>query len=136
MWPTIDRARRRLGGWSAVPGDPSPTRPVPAAVDAPESAESPPEDVVIVLRGPEVHRLREALLHTLGGAIERPDTPHRIEHALSLVLARHAAPGRARVLRRPAGVSSPESWEIHLDGVDRPTATAVREAGRTGRLAR
>jgi hypothetical protein len=75
-----------------------------------------------------------ALQQALGNAVERPDTPARIEHALSLVLAGRDDPGRPRVLRRPAGVSTPEAWEIHLEGVDHATGTAVRSAGRTGRF--
>jgi hypothetical protein len=132
MWPTIDRARRRLSGGSSTPADPPPT---PGSVDVSTTIESAPEDVVIILRGHEIDRLRQALQRSLGNLIERPDTPHRIERALSIVLAGGDALGRPRVLRRPAGISSPESWEIHLDGVDRATATAVREAGRTGRFA-
>ncbi len=82
----------------------------------------------------ELDKLRVALQHALGSAVERPDTPARIERALSLLLAQRGAVGRPRVLRRPAGVSTPESWEIHLDGVEPATATAVRDAGRTGRF--
>ena len=128
MWPTIDRARRRLSGGSAVLRDPPPTSPTVPTMPA-------REDAVIVLRGIEVDRLGEALRHILGSGIERPDTPDRIERALSLLLARNGTHGRARVLRRPAGVSTPESWEIHLDGVDDSAVVAVRDAGRTGRLA-
>jgi len=93
------------------------------------------EDVVIVLGGADVDRLRQALQRCLGSAIERPDTPDRFERALSLVLARSGEPGRPRVLRRPAGISTPESWEIHLDGVDGTMVATIRAAGRTGRFA-
>ena len=90
---------------------------------------------MIVFGGAQVDRLRAALQLVLGDAVERPDTPARIEQALLLVLAGRGAPGRPRVLRRPAGLSTPESWEVHLDGVDRATARAVREAGLTGVIA-
>jgi hypothetical protein len=90
------------------------------------------EDVVIILGRVELDQLRDALKNALGDEVERPNTPARLEQALSLLLARRAAPGRPRVLRRPAAVSTPESWEIHLDGVDRATSTAVRDASRTG----
>jgi hypothetical protein len=129
MWPTIDRARRRLSGSID-----------PAGTDASASEPTTPstrrlEDVVIVLGRVELVQLRAALQEVLGDAVERPDSPARIERALSLLMAQRGAPGRPRVLRRPAAVSTPEAWEIHLDGVDRTTADAVRGAGRTGRFA-
>ena len=140
MWSTIDRARRRLD--RAVTGTllATPARDdEPAPETAPEPETAPPiarelEDIVIVLGPAELDKLRVALQHALGSAVERPDTPARIERALSLLLGRRGAVGRPRVLRRPAGVSTPESWEIHFDGVEPATAAAVRDAGRTGRF--
>ena len=132
MWPTIDRARRRLSG-TAEPADGT----LPSGDPSPELAAATPrhvEDVVIVLGRQELDHLRAALQAVLGDAVERPNTPARIERALSLLLTRLDAPGKPTVLRRPAAVSTPESWEIHLDGVDRATGTAVRDAGRTGRF--
>ncbi len=90
---------------------------------------------MIVLGRLELDHLRAALQAVLGDSVERPDSPARIERAISLLLQERGAPGRPRVLRRPAAVSTPESWEIHLDGVDRATGAVVRDAGRTGRLA-
>ena len=89
---------------------------------------------MIVLGQEELDHLRAALQAVLGDAVERPNSPARIERALSLLLVARGAPGKPRVLRRPAAVSTPESWEIHLDGVDRATSAAVRDAGRTGRF--
>ena len=120
MWPTIDRARRRLTGASV------------SAESAPAAGGRALEDVVITLGAVELDQLQAALQLLLGDAVERPDTPARIERALVLLLAHRGAPGRPRVLRRPAGLSTPEAWEIHLDGVDAATSTAIREAGRTG----
>ena len=128
MWPTIDRARRRLTGASAHPGSGELDGGPSAAIPAPR----PVEDVVIILGSVEVDQLRAALEGVLGDAIERPDTPARIERALSILLARRGATGKPSVLRRPAGLSTPESWEIHLLGVDRATSRAVRAAGRNG----
>ena len=122
MWPTLDRARRRLSG-ASVSADPSP--------DAGRHV----EDVVIALRSVELDQLQAALQLVLGDDAERPDTPARIERALGLYLAYRGASGVARVLRRPAGLSTPESWEIHLEGVDSATSAAIREAGRSGVLA-
>jgi hypothetical protein len=124
MWPTIDRARRRLSG--ALVSSADPTTP---------PAGRPVEDVVITFGAVELDQLRGALQLLLGDAVERPDTPARIERALGLLLVHRGAPGVARVLRRPAGLSTPEAWEIHLDGVDHATSAAIREAGRTGVLA-
>ena len=128
MWSTIGRARRRLDRGATRTSVPGPDR-----APAPEMTDD-LEDVVIVFVPDEVERLRVALQHALGDTVERPDTPARIERALSLLCARRDVTGRPRVVRRPAAVSNPESWEIHLDGVDQATAMAVRSSGRTGRL--
>jgi hypothetical protein len=139
MWPTIHRARRHLKvGASAPSGVLDAAEPVEldeATAVHPAPAVRRVEDIVIILGGLEIDRLRAALERLLGDAVERPDTPARFERALAMVLARRGAPGKPRVLRRPAAVSTPESWEIHLDGVDHATGRAVREAGRTGVLA-
>jgi hypothetical protein len=146
MWPKIDRARRRLSGGASAPTvsdaadraqavESQVAEPPSDAASAPQApGVGPVEDVVIILGGHEIDRLRAALERFLGNAVERPDTPARLERALSLVLARRDAPGKPRVLRRPAALSTPESWEIHLDGVDYATGSAVRQAGRTGVL--
>jgi hypothetical protein len=131
MWTTIDRARRRLTSVLASADSPAPDQASGDAIAVATPAR-PTEDVVIILGSFQVEQLREALERQLGDAVERPDTPARIEHALSILLAQRQAPGKPRVLRRPAGLSTPESWEIHLDGVDRATSRAVRAAGRTG----
>ena len=92
------------------------------------------EDIVIVFGRTEIDRLRHALQAALGDMVDQPNTPARIESALARILSLAGSPGRPRVLRRPAGVSTPESWEIHLDGSDRASGIALREAGRTGRF--
>ena len=58
--------------------------------------------------------------------------PAPFERALKSLLAIRGAPGTAHVLRRPAILLTPESWEIHIDGTDRATSRAVRSAARTG----
>ena len=78
--------------------------------------------------------LRRALQTALGDAVDQPNTPARIESALGLILNLAGSPGQPHVLRRPAGVSTPESWEIHLDGAERASGIAVRDAMRTGRF--
>ena len=129
MWPTIDRARRRISGDSPAP-DPEPE--ISTCAPAAPVAAAGIEDVVIVPGGPELERLLRALQGFLGATEERPDTPARIERALSGLIASRDGTGRARVLRCPAGVSTPEAWEIHLDGIDRETSDAIRAATRTG----
>lgn len=126
MWPTIDRARRRLRGGSPAPDT------EPEISTGPPAAPALIEDVVIVPGGRELERLLLAFQGFLGAAVERPDTPARIERALSIFIASRGGTGRPRVLRRPAGVSAPEAWEIHLDGIDRGTSDAIRAATRTG----
>ncbi len=109
------------------PPQPKPTRlPHPTAIV---------EDTVIYLGPVELDHLRAALTMHLGGAVERPDTPARLEQALELVLADRGAPGHPRVVRRPAGISTPECWEVHLVGVDPASDSAIREAGRSGGFA-
>jgi hypothetical protein len=90
------------------------------------------EDVVIILGAVEMFQLREALEEVLGDAVEKADTPATFERALKSLLTIRGAPGTAHVLRRPAIVLTPESWEIHIDGTDRATSRAVRSAARTG----
>ena len=122
MWTTIARARRRLIG-DALAGEP----------DEMDEAPAPRlEDVVIILGAVEMFQLREALEEVLGDALEKADTPATFERALKSLLALRGAPGTPRVLRRPAIVLTPETWEIHIDGTDRATSRAVRSAARTG----
>jgi len=122
MWPTIARARRRLTG-EPLPGE---------SVDIDDEPAPRLEDVVIIFGAGEMYQLREALEELLGDAVDRPDTPARFERALEMLLSLRGAPGTASVLRRPALLTTPESWEIHIDGTDRATSRAVRSAGKTG----
>ena len=103
--------------------------------DSAESVDAVLEDVVITMGSHDLDRLRQALQRLLGNAVDRPDTPARIERALALFLTDRHAPGRPRVLRRPAAIMAPECWEICLDGTDQTTVAVIREAGRTGRFA-
>jgi hypothetical protein len=125
MWPTIARARRRLTGDARRDPDDRDDASIPAP--APRL-----EDVVIILGAIEMFQLGEALEDELGASIERPDTPARFERALEMLLARREAPGTPTVLRRPAILTTPESWEIHIVGTDRTTSRALRAAARAG----
>ena len=119
MWPTLARARRRFTG-EPLPGE-------SAATDEPRL-----EDVVIIFGAGEMYQLREALEELLGESVDRPDTPATFERALATYLSLRGAPGTPTVLRRPAVLTTPESWEIHIVGTDRATSRAVRSAGRSG----
>jgi hypothetical protein len=126
MWPTLERARRRISGGTTAPT----TKPAEA-----EPTDAPPVTGLLIVRGgPELDQLRLALQRLQGPSAERPDTPARIEQALKLLIAKRGGAGDPRVLRRPAGVSTPEAWEIHLDGVDSATVDAIRTATRSGRF--
>ena len=122
MWPAIDRARRRLSDRAAAPANAKPQPDDGSTV----------EDVVIVLGRPEISVLLVALETALGDAVDHPDTPATLERALSLLLADRGEPGRPRVLRRPAILSTPESLEIHLEGIEPAMGSAVRDAARNG----
>jgi hypothetical protein len=125
MWMTFHRARRRIGGGETT------TPPIEVRQDLEMERV---EDAVIVLGRLEIECLRHALQRSLGDSVDQPNSPARMEHALELILGREGLPGRPRVLRLPAALSTPESWEIHLDGVEHTTVTAIRDAGRTGRF--
>jgi hypothetical protein len=128
MWPSIARARRRIG---LSPG------PSTAAPVAPAFGEGPDDRLdaaVIVLAPADFDRLCTALAMSLGEPDERPDTPARIGAALSAVLADLGTTTRPSVLRRPATVTVPEAWEIHLTGIDPSTCERIRQAARTGRF--
>jgi hypothetical protein len=134
MWPTIDRARRRLVGDRSerLPAA-EPSSGAPIAPETPAKCDV--EDAVIIFTALQVDQLRVALQLVLGDSVERADTPARIERALSTLLADRGAPGHPSVLRWPAGLLTPESWEIRLEGVQPATGRAIREAGLTGVIA-
>lgn len=127
MRPTIARARRRIGL------SPEPRQPA-AAVPPGHVPDDRLDDAVIVLAPTDFDRLCTALAITLGDPAERPDTPARIGAALSAVLADLGTTAHPRVLRRPATVTVPEAWEIHLTNIDPPTCERIRKAARTGRF--
>jgi hypothetical protein len=141
MWPSIARARRRIGdvltsapaNGTAAPGaasDPAAgTATTPAtSATAPTSAL---EDVVIVLDGHDLEALQDALATTLDIG-DRPDTPARLGTALSALIRARGGTEVPQVIRLPAGLSTPEAWEIRFDAVEPRTCEAIREATRTG----
>jgi hypothetical protein len=135
MWPTFDRTRRRLLG-----SRPSPDRDLvidPTGADAPLAA-SPATatvDCVLAIGRPEVQRLAGALQELLGADAELPDTPARLETALTQAIARLGGGGLPRVTRRPPGLYTPEAWQVHLVAVRPAVSEAIRGAIRTGGFA-
>jgi len=127
MWSTFDRTRRRL---LRVAGDP--VAPGPASANDPTGVGATTGEVVIAIGRPEFDRLGVALQAVLGSGAVRPDTPDLLEAALADAIAGLGASGQTRVARRPAGVYTPETWQVHLTAADPVIETAIRRAIREG----
>lgn len=131
MWSTLQRTRRRILRADAE-------RPlVPASSAADEAigfdlGTKPAGEVVIAIGRPEVDRLGAALQTVLGGRSARLDTPDLLEAAMTEAIAGLGATGQTRVARRPAGLYTPEGWEIGLTATDPIVETAIRRAIREG----
>ena len=124
MWPVPARARRLLRRSSDVDDItiPEPVDDVDAGAPCPE--------MVVSLARPEVDRLAVALQGLLGPGTTRPDTPARLEAALAAAVERMGGAGRPRVVRRPAGLTTPGAWQIALTGVDPTIVDDIRAATR------
>ena len=128
MWSVLDRTRRllRVAGHAADPS--ASTDDGSAATPDPE----PTSDVVIAIGRPELERLGVALQTALGPGTARPDTPARLEAALTDAIAGLGTTGRIRVARRPAGLYTPEAWQVHLTGAEPAIEVSIRRAIREG----
>lgn len=130
MWSTFDRTRRlllRVAEGSLASGSVAANethRIDPAAATTAE--------VVIAIGRPELDRLGVALQALLGNGTARPDTPDRLEAALAEAIAGLGASGRTRVARRPAGLYTPEAWQVHLIEAEPVIEIAIRRAIREG----
>ena|SRR5687767_7812534 len=129
MWSTFDRTRRRL---MRSADDPPSSGPAPADDTSGIDPAATNDEIVIALGRPEFDRLGVALQAVLGGGAVRPDTPDRLEAALADAIAGLGASGRTRVARRPAGLYTPEAWQVHLTGAEPIIETAIRRAIREG----
>src|SRR5688500_148499 len=129
MWSTFDRTRRRL--MRAAEGPPS-SGPAPADTTIGIDPAGTTNEVVIAIGRPEFDRLGVALQAVLGIGAVRPDTPDLLEAALADAIAGLGAIGTTRVARRPAGVYTPEAWQVHLTGAEPVIETAIRRAIREG----
>jgi hypothetical protein len=133
MWSTLDRTRRRLIGlvlrpaleFSAPVADPT-------ELDRAAAAPGPTTEVVIAIGRPEFDRLGAALQAALGRGTTRPDTPDRLEAALAQAIAGLGVSGLTRVSRRPAGLYTPEGWQVSLTEAEPAVERAIRRAIREG----
>ena len=130
MWSTLHRTRRRLLRVDAerplVPGA------APDDADDLDPAAAAANEIVIAIGRPEFDRLGVALQSVVGGRTARLDTPDLLEAALTEAIAGLGATGRTRVARRPAGLYTPEGWEVGLTATDPVVETAIRRAIREG----
>ena len=131
MWSTLHRTRRRILRvdaerplvLGAATGDDA------GGLDPAAEAAN---EVVIAIGRPEFDRLGAALQTVLGGSAVRLDTPDLLESALTEAIAGLGATAQTRVARRPAGVYTPEGWEVGLTATDPIVETAIRRAIREG----
>ena len=131
MWSTLDRTYRRLVSVVIRPAlEFSPRATANPAV--PDSPARPPTEIVIAIGRPEFDRLGAALQAALGPGTTRLDTPDRLEAALADAIARLGATGRPRVARRPAGLYTPEAWQVQLTDAEPAIEIAIRRAIREG----
>lgn len=129
MWSTLDRTRRRLLRLAGLAVDRSVSTDHGAlAAEDP----GPTSDVVIAIGRPELERLGVALQTVLGPGTARPDTPARLEAALTDAIAGLGTTGRIHVARRPAGLYTPEAWQVHLTGAEPAIEVSIRRAIREG----
>lgn len=130
MWSTLDRTRRLL--LRVAEGSPASGSAGANKTTRIDPAEVATGDVVIAIGRPELDRLGVALQAVLGNGTARPDTPDRLEAALADAIAGLGATGRTSVARRPAGLYTPEAWQVHLIAADPVIEIAIRRAIREG----
>ena len=127
MWEPLDRARRRLLGDGPAEASPAPA--VPGTVASRDAA----TDLTFALGRPDLERLIGALAEHAGDET-RPDTPARLQAALARAIGAVSGSGRPTVTRRPAGLYTPETWQIDIADADARTRSTVEQAIRGGGL--
>ena len=132
MWSTLDRTYRRLVSVVIRPALEFSPRATANPATVPDSPAQPPTEIVIAIGRPEFDRLGAALQAALGPGTTRLDTPDRLEAALADAIARLGATGRPRVARRPAGLYTPEAWQVQLTDAEPAIEIAIRRAIREG----
>jgi hypothetical protein len=133
MWgtKTLDRARRRLGLADHRVPEPVASTPPTAALDA-EPVDPRPATISIAFTRPEKDAFAAALGARLGADTPRLDSPARVASALVVVIDRAGGHGRPHVVRRPAGLYTPEYWQVSIHGAD-SVARAELETIAAGR---
>jgi hypothetical protein len=119
IWQPLVRARRRFRGRA------------PAAVSDTANA-SLATDLTFALGRADLERLIGALAEIPGNEQVRPDTPARLEAAIGVAIGRETGQGTPVVTRRPAGLYTPETWQIDVIGADAPTRVLLERAIRGG----
>jgi hypothetical protein len=131
MWSTIQRARQRIRHADPAGGD------ARAEGDAATPAEpsGPGVDLSLALGRADLDRLITALAAAVGPGDGRPDTPARLEAALAAAIVHVRGRGRPSVTRRPAGLYTPEVWQVTVHDTDERTGSAISRAARGEGLA-
>jgi hypothetical protein len=136
MWSTLERTCRRLVDVVVRPAlefSPREARTTATVIAiAPDATTAQPPEIVIALGRSEFDRLGAALQMALGPGATRPDTPARLEAALAEAILALGATGRTRVARRPAGLYTPEAWQVRLTEAEPAIEAAIRRAIREG----
>lgn len=96
------------------------------------AATAPVMNVVIAIGRPEFDRLGAALQTVLGPGTARLDTPGLLEAALADAILGLGATGATSVERRPAGLYTPEAWQVRLTEAEPAIEIAIRRAIREG----
>ena len=123
IWQPLARVRRRLRSGGRRTSLPEGT------------AGDPATDLTFALSRSDLERLIGALTEMPGVEPGRPDTPARLEAALCAAIADASGSGSPAVTRRPAGVYTPETWQIEVLGADRRTQLTLERAIQGGGLA-
>ena len=125
MWTILDRALNHLR-----------SNPAAQAIECDSAAlrAGGLDDIVLALGRHEFERLGRALGEATGSKI-RPDTPDLLATALTAAITQTDGQGIPHVWRSPAGLHTPESWQIRIDGADDATRDAIGRAIRGGAFA-
>jgi hypothetical protein len=120
IWQPLARARRRFGGRSLAMRD---------------IAEEPvATDLTFALGRADLERMIAALAMVPGTEPGRPDTPARLEAAVGMAIARVGGQGTPVVTRRPAGLYTPETWQVDVIGADEPSRLMLERAIHGGEV--
>jgi hypothetical protein len=118
MWQPLVRVRRRRSGGASRTSPPE------------GFATDPATNLTFSLSRADLERLIGALTQVPGVKSGRPDTPAQLEAALRVAIADASGTGSPTVTRLPAGIYTPETWQIEIRGADRRTQLTLERAIR------